>query len=135
MTKKLTLYHAKWCGHCVNYMDEWSTLKKTINNMSGGKIIIEDYEQTVSPELMKNNNINSFPTLVYEVNGVKKNIQRDSDTVIQELFENKDMKGGGSSCNGCKNCSNCLGREQFMYKQKYLKYKEKYLQLSNNRNM
>lgn len=61
MTKSIevTLLHATWCGHCVNFKPHWDKfilyLKKTEGMIGDKKIIVAEYES----EKLKNPEYNS----------------------------------------------------------------------------
>lgn len=63
----LTLFHADWCSHCVNFLP---TYKKMRNNKKASKIIdFVDYEESsfsgIREDKLKinGNDIKGFPTL------------------------------------------------------------------------
>ena len=114
MDQGITLYHANWCGHCKQFQPVWEAMKKEYGDKG---IKFESYEQTENPDIMKQNKIESFPTIQFkygdygaEYVGVRNPDEiMDQYTMFKEMT--KDMKGGANN----------------EYKQKYLKYKAKYL--------
>lgn len=70
ITKEITLYHAKWCGHCVRFLPTW---KKFIEQLDKHKVDIQkkyninikavDFEDTENENVMKEKDITSFPTI------------------------------------------------------------------------
>ena len=77
---KFTLYHANWCRHCRNFIPTWNQLR---NDSSLNDVEFEDFEQTASPEVMKQNNIRGYPTLV--IDKVNHEGRRDYDTLRSKL--------------------------------------------------
>lgn len=78
----LLLYHAKWCPHCIMFMNEW---KKTALSLSKKKIYTLKIEHSILDKLpLKYRNIYGFPTIVLIHN--KKRIEyignRSSDDII-----------------------------------------------------
>ena len=65
---KFTLYHAKWCGHCRNAMNDFKKLhgifgenKGITLNKKNVKVELIDVDQ--NKELAAKYGVNSFPTL------------------------------------------------------------------------
>jgi thiol-disulfide isomerase/thioredoxin len=77
MTKvKVILFHAKWCGHCLNFQPDWEKLKKNITNKN---IEFIDYEDKLIEKLnddektINGNKIAGFPTIKIIVSDDKNN--------------------------------------------------------------
>ena len=92
MNTKITLYHAKWCGHCKNFIPQWNALTKTLekNNIS-----YADFEDSRDADVINSANIIGFPTIritkdnhEYEYNG-----DRTVDGILNEL----GIQVGGSN--------------------------------------
>jgi thiol-disulfide isomerase/thioredoxin len=70
---KITLFHAEWCGHCVDFKPTWEKMK--VDKDANKNIEFEEYEASVLPglpeELKKVNGeeINGFPTIKINVSG------------------------------------------------------------------
>ena len=128
MVKTLELYYADWCGHCTSYKPEWAAITKVLNK---NNIETAQYEHGEHKVKMENEGINSFPTLIYtNENGQKEIIlDRSSAGIFDKLNITPSMLGGGCTCSS----GNCHihkgGNNDIIYKNKYLKYKAKYIEL------
>ena len=69
---KVTLYYANWCGHCKTFKSIWNSLKPYFQKYN---IEFKDYEESLNSQIMEDNNINSFPTIIIEKNGINMNIK------------------------------------------------------------
>ena len=89
---KVTLYYANWCGHCKTFKSTWNSLKPYFQKYN---IEFKDYEESENPQIMKDNNVNSFPTIIIEKNGSKYNYNGDRtvDGLINELIPNIQLGG------------------------------------------
>ena len=127
MVKTLELYYANWCGHCTSYKPEWEAITKVLNK---NNIKTAQYEHGKYKAKMEKDGINSYPTLIYtDANGQKEIISdRSSAGIFDKLNITPSMLGGGCNC-GSADCHKCSINIE--YKDKYLKYKAKYLQLKN----
>jgi thiol-disulfide isomerase/thioredoxin len=110
--KKVVLYYANWCGHCMDFKPVWDELKTKLDEKN---IRHDEHEHETSSDLMKARGIKGFPTIRFENNKnddytVYKG-ERTIDAILKALDE---IKGGGKS-----------------HHLKYLKYKIKYLKLKN----
>jgi thiol-disulfide isomerase/thioredoxin len=70
---KLELFHASWCGHCINFLPEWRKFAKEISK--DAQVKVADYEQS-SPNFnqfakINGNTINGYPTVKITVNGTE----------------------------------------------------------------
>lgn len=63
--KQLVLFHWNQCGYCKKMMPAWNELKKKYN----GSIGLKDYESTANPDIMKENKIDGYPTIILFNNG------------------------------------------------------------------
>lgn len=84
MTKpvKITLIHATWCGHCVNFMKIWEPMTEKKNEGEKGYdeylnkhknidfVTYEESELTKDNELK--NKVRGYPTILIEINGNEK---------------------------------------------------------------
>lgn len=81
-----TFYHAPWCGHCKQFMPTWKEIKNEMND--NNNIILNEVNSDLQPDIIKEKNIQSFPTLIltsgnntsYIYNG-----PRDKDSIIKFL--------------------------------------------------
>lgn len=89
---KVTLYYANWCGHCKTFKSTWNSLKPYFQKYN---IEFKDYEESLNSQIMEDNNINSFPTIIIEKNGYKYEYKgdRNVDGLIKELIPNIQLGG------------------------------------------
>ena len=88
----ITLYHAKWCGHCVSFMPEWNKLTaKKIKNVTFNSYDSENEEAksaTINGDALK-----GFPTIKVTINdnGEKTEIdymgKRRADEIINFISQ------------------------------------------------
>ncbi len=90
-----TLYHAKWCGHCVKFIPEWEKFKNTISSMNGNykgiKITTHEYEDRELPldgATVNGDQIRGFPTIkiTAKKNGVTNEHEYMGKKNAKELF-------------------------------------------------
>lgn len=86
----LVLFHADWCGHCKNFMPIWNKAKTSLQSSD---VVLKDFEAETNKEVMKENEVSSFPTLKF----FKKNgeiVEYEGDRTLEALEEfiekNKD---------------------------------------------
>ena len=113
---KVTLYHSKNCGHCIDMEPEWKKAKSEINGMSGYEA--NDYERDGIPPAHRSK-VKGYPTIIiskgdkeYEYMG-----KRTSTGIVNALTKELGQMGGG---------------KRDYYKDKYTKYKNKYVWLKNS---
>jgi len=115
----ITLYYANWCGHCINFKPEWNKLKDTIGgNSMYSNIETKEFEQTKDNDIMEKEGIKGYPTI--RINGKDYNGERSVSAILEKAIEESqgvNQKGGS------------IPDDDIYYKQKYLKYKTKYLKL------
>ncbi len=89
---KVTLYYANWCGHCKTFKPVWNSLKPYFDKYN---IQYQEFEEEINNDIIKNNKIEGFPTIVIEKNGVKYdyNGERSVDGLIKELIPNIQLGG------------------------------------------
>jgi thiol-disulfide isomerase/thioredoxin len=135
---EVILYHANWCGHCKDFIPEWTKLKEAFKPMG---IKYKEYEADKNKIEVDRANIAGFPTIVIVADGVKQeyNKHRDFDTILKFIEHIKKQKGVNKEENGDdddsddskENTNNNMrqrgGKTNFY--EKYLKYKTKYLRL------
>jgi len=136
----VTLYFAKWCGHCNDFKPEWEKLKNS-------KIGVEfaEYEEGKDDDKITDANIQGYPTIKINKGGKieEYNGNRTADDIIFYLKNGK--KGGYSGqqpnvnggefnqCGGKRNqkSKRVINNNDEKYKIKYLKYKAKYMKLKS----
>ncbi len=120
--KKITviLYWAEWCHFCTEFKPIWEELKEEISKNKDLENLVqfEDYEETKNEKLMKERNINGFPTI--HINNEPYKGQRTLLNLVKAIEEiaSSVQKGGD------------LNQDNYFYK--YLKYKIKYYNLKNS---
>ncbi len=83
---KVVLYHAKWCGHCKTFAPEWA---KFVSD-NEDKYICKKIEESEDPEIMKQENIEGFPTIkIYELDN---NAEEKCYTEIHEYIGKRTAK-------------------------------------------
>lgn len=116
MPTKVSLYYANWCGHCNTFKPEWEALKNTLDQLN---IEHDEFEESQNKKEVAEASIKGFPTIriskdnsVYEYRG-----PRTAPDILYELGVQPQV-GGGFNPN-------------VDWKTKYLKYKNKYLDLKH----
>jgi thiol-disulfide isomerase/thioredoxin len=99
----VTLYYAKWCGHCTSFKPKWNELKKTVDELTTNKNLnkngintitfreIEDSEIKGNPELEKQ--VDGFPTIVITNSGkdIKYEGPRTVNEILKFIYETNDL--------------------------------------------
>ena len=120
MSKQITLYHAKWCGHCTTFMPVWNDLKSTLkeNNIS-----YKSYEDGANKAEIEKAGVNGFPTVRITVDGKTSDYDgpRNKRSILQAIgiASSKEVQYGTQSGGG--------GTTDYYHK--YMKYKAKYVKL------
>ena len=82
---QITLYHAKWCGHCVNFMPIWETMKSNPKNKKKINFVaVEDTELNIMSAGSKPN-IEGFPTIKINIKGKEHNYNGSRNE--KDIFE------------------------------------------------
>jgi thiol-disulfide isomerase/thioredoxin len=85
-------YYAKWCGHCVTFVDEWNKFvlecKTKYPDVQCVKI-----ESSLLPKLNYSHGVNSFPSIKFYNKGVESqngafNLERSVDNLLSYVEEN-----------------------------------------------
>jgi len=86
MVNKITLYHAVWCGHCVNFQPEWEKLKQLAKEKN---IKTESYEAEQDKDVMQKDGIRAFPTIMLQINDDKIEYvgERTADKIMDKFDE------------------------------------------------
>jgi len=127
----ITLYHAKWCPHCVTFGNEW---KQIVNKCESLGIKATEYEETKNPEVMEANGITGYPTIKIQKAGktTEYNGPHKCDAIMAALTSDKPVQTGGQiggcGCGGDEKKSTLTDK----WHTKYLKYKCKYMHLHMN---
>lgn len=95
MSKKVTLFYADWCGHCVQFKPTWNELKKVFDKSN---IKYEEYEDSKDEDIIAENNIGGYPTIMIENENGKYEYSggRDADSLLREII---GLQGGGKKLN------------------------------------
>lgn len=86
----LVLFHAEWCGHCKNFMPTWNEAKTSLQSSD---VVLKDFEADTNKEVMKENQVSSFPTLkLFKKNGevVEYEGERTLEALGEFIEKNKD---------------------------------------------
>jgi thiol-disulfide isomerase/thioredoxin len=59
--QEVHLVHAKWCGHCKNFMPEWKTLEQSLGQSRCKSYEVDDPE---AKAFIEKHGVNSFPTIL-----------------------------------------------------------------------
>jgi thiol:disulfide interchange protein len=75
------LIHADWCGHCQKVKPDWTTAAKEINTKDDKKMIMVNCGEGTDEDqkIMKNYNIDGYPTIIKFVNGTPSLYRGDRD--------------------------------------------------------
>lgn len=113
MSKTVTLYHAPtWCGHCVMFVPHWNDFKKAIKEQGLDIKTVEYTDDIIEKDPKLKAKVSGYPTIT--INDAEYNGPRTANGLLEACgFENVQVGGGN----------------QEYWKQKYLKYKNKYLKL------
>lgn len=81
--RRLVFFYANWCGHCKNMKPEWEKLK----NKYSGQYQLQEFEADENPEVMKQNQIEGFPTVkLFKEDGSVHEYQGDRTAESLEKF-------------------------------------------------
>tara|TARA_B100000963_G_C22639479_1_gene679558 strand:- start:7567 stop:8052 length:486 start_codon:yes stop_codon:yes gene_type:complete len=95
--KKLVLFYADWCPHCTKFKPTWESVCDSVNNAEDKKMISINVgdSSSDSKNIMKEYNVNGFPTIVLiDQTNNKKSIEayeggRDKSSL--ESYVNKNL--------------------------------------------
>ena len=112
----LEIFKANWCGHCQQLSGVLDSLQPILKKQG---VETRIYDSEKDSTLFKQNGITYYPTMYYyNSNGEKKEIHdKSADSILHEVGISPGMMVGGSND---------------VYFNKYLKYKNKYLELKGN---
>lgn len=128
---RVDLYHANWCGHCVQFQPEWEKLKRQLE-AKYGKGTWREYEESANKMEIEQARVKGYPTIRISGGSTEKDYigERTADAIMnyvdKMLTGKSDNKGEMKykQCGGGRNQSN-------YYEAKYLKYKAKYMKLKS----
>lgn len=108
---QITLFHANWCGHCIDFMPTWEKMKS--NETANKNINFENYEYETINSLSKlDRSINGldiiddrlgFPTIKITINDTEylyngpRDISNIYNFILEELRENTTGDGFGNT--------------------------------------
>jgi len=125
---RVDLYHATWCGHCVQFQPEWEKLKKQLDNKYGGGCWRE-FEASADKKIIQQAGVHGFPTIRINV-GSKEEDYNGNRTASAIMNYIEDTRSGKNRSSDTK-FKQCGGGSNNYYKMKYLKYKAKYMELKS----
>lgn len=85
-------YYAKWCGHCVTFVDDWNKFVLECKSKYPSVKCVK-LESSLLPKLNFQHGVNSFPTIKFYNNGVETekgafNLKRNVDNLLNYVNEN-----------------------------------------------
>jgi thiol-disulfide isomerase/thioredoxin len=132
---KVILSKVAWCGHCTNFLPVFNKSQKLTKNNKYLKDInvnFEVYDMEKDLNKFKSNNyedllpqINGYPTVI--VTSLKNGKRVNTEIIDHSSDPLEFINTVGETYN--KLVSQSGGYEEEFYKQKYLKYKQKYTEL------
>lgn len=145
----LYLFYADWCPHCQNYKQTWEEIRK---ECSKNGIKTESIESSIVQEMqsgIKENKtgiildmVEGYPTLIFKKNAgdITAIENRDKENVLKVVIKGTKQVPQVGGCTGDK----CMFEHKNMvqvggtaktdeyFKEKYMRYKKKYLNLKYN---
>jgi protein disulfide-isomerase A1 len=67
-TNPYVLVYAPWCGHCQSLAPEWASAASILK----GYVTVAKVDATVHAELAKEFGVESYPTILFFIDGVPK---------------------------------------------------------------
>lgn len=133
-----SLFHANWCGHCVEFNPEWKKIKNKLSSdlaQRGMRVNLSfnEYEADANPKEIAEAGVEGFPTIRVTINGHtdeyngKRTKQAFCDYVVQKLKSNTQPQPQPHVGGGNKQIKN-----NDYYYNKYMKWKQKYLDAKNS---
>jgi thiol-disulfide isomerase/thioredoxin len=132
---KVILSKVAWCGHCTNFLPVFNKSQKLTKNnkyLKDTNVNFEVYDMEEDLEKFKSNNyedllpqINGYPTVI--VTSLKNGKRVNTEMIDHSTDPQEFINTVGETYN--KLVSQSGGYEEELYKQKYLKYKQKYTEL------
>jgi thiol-disulfide isomerase/thioredoxin len=125
-----------WCGHCTNFLPVFNKSQKLTKNnkyLKNTNVNFEVYDMEEDLEKFKSNNyedllpqINGYPTVI--VTSLKNGKRVNTEIIDHSSDPLEFINTVGETYNKLVSQSGGFEEEEF-YKQKYLKYKQKYTEL------
>jgi thiol-disulfide isomerase/thioredoxin len=79
-------FHVTWCPHCKTAKPEWD--KVVSNNESNTNIKFHDIDCDKSPDLAKQYNVESYPTILKDSSGtIDEFKQKPSESALQQFID------------------------------------------------
>ena len=67
--KRLLFMHASYCSHCRAMLGEWQKVKA--HYAAGGGVVAEEYEASANPDIMTQEGVEGFPTIILHKGATK----------------------------------------------------------------
>ena len=132
---KVILSKVSWCGHCTNFLPVFNKSQKLTKNnkyLKDTNVNFEVYDMEEDLDKFKSNNyedllpqINGYPTVI--VTSLKNGKRVNTEIINHSNDPQEFINTVGETYN--KLVSQSGGNIEELYKQKYLKYKQKYTEL------
>jgi thiol-disulfide isomerase/thioredoxin len=133
---KVILSKVAWCGHCTNFLPVFNKSQKLTKNnkyLKDTNVNFEVYDMEEDLAKFKSNNyedllpqINGYPTVI--VTSLKNGKRVNTEIINHSTDPREFINTVGETYNKLISQSGGLREEDF-FKQKYLKYKQKYIEL------
>lgn len=95
----VTLYHAGWCGYCREFIPKWKKFSsicqifnEEIKKDYNIKLSCEEFKDETDNAVMKENNINGFPTVIIDVDKKKEHYSgnRTDKALLKTILQFSD---------------------------------------------
>jgi protein disulfide-isomerase-like protein len=96
----VVLFHATWCGHCVNMKPEWQNVVSKLKNSRD--INVADVVSDQMPNLNFDPKVEGFPTIKMFNNGPKNSVDFNGERVATQIinFAQKNSNNNNNNNNG-----------------------------------
>lgn len=132
---KVVLYYAIWCPHCALVKPIFDNLQKIFENNSN--VEIKTIEDSQIKTMTEKPDISGYPTIMIgKGDKMVEFDKRDEESLVNKINSLlESQKGGNQHVHLLFNMKGGKRQmdDELMYKQKYIKYKAKYLKLINSK--